>query len=535
MFRTLLLLILLSTPFLTFAATPGTVEYFVHNSSNGKPFAVGRVPNHPWPATTSSPPFTFGTMTKPIGSTKLPTYMPQRITPASFARGMFNAIVRGHPVAKAAVVGWAVYECATAESGLCAGGGDTDPFCSDGGTLTNQNGLFVCAVEPSNSPWVATIGSGTFTATADSQSDAYNAVCNQYAAVQTSSESQRTWRVRVPTEYQSCRIESWRSIKLQDGSWSPGSMQTVSNIPVVVTQTNGTFCPPSSHPTFTNIGGTEPNQYCWKLADTPDPEPVRDVTLDDLRDWMAQNPYIFDNLPDDVLKDHNTGKPDDTFFDKPKHTPISPPLSDAFESLGTGLAQDTNPSAPHYIPPELKPEVEQARDKMHNGEPFVDPFTNTTVTPDPAPSDPDPYTPPSEVVVNLDGLNVNVEVDMNWDDFPGLTQEQYEQSNDKLATSFDSVEMPDIQGSDSDFLDSVGQNPDLPFSPFDFGTLWPVTGGQCTGFAVTMSIRGDTKSVMMDKHCPPYNEWAHPLIAWFLQLLCALHIFHLFSRMISAG
>lgn len=529
MFRTLLLLILLLTPFLTFAATPGTVEYFVHNSSSGKPFAIGRVPNHPWPATTSSPPFTFGTMTKPVGSTKLPTYMPQRITPASFARGMFNAIVRGHPVAKAAVVGWAVYECATAESGLCAGG-QIDETCPAGGTYYEGHG---CGVpEQMGEPkWQAQCrrqsGGNDIVTLTHADAEQIRRQCEQLGSgwvsfsCGVSSTSTNNGSFFAATYYK----------KIDDTCSSDPTPQyqisAITNFQLLPAQP---YCPEGFSNGPANIDGSK---ICF--APLPDPSEVKDVTLDDLRDWMAENPYIFDNLPDDVLKDHNTGKPDDTFFDRPKHTPISPPLSDAFESLGTGLAQDNNPSAPHYIPPELKPEVEAARDKFHQGEPFTDPFTNTTVTPEPTPTDPDPYTPPAEVTVNLDGLTVDVNVDMKWDEFPGLTQDQYEESNDKLATAFEGVEMPGVEQADSDFIDSIGQNPDLPFSPFDFGTLWPITGGQCTGFVVTMAVRGDTKAVMMDKHCPPYNEWAHPLIAWFLQLLTALHIFHLFSRMLTAG
>ncbi len=163
-------------------------------------------------------------------------------------------------------------------------------------------------------------------------------------------------------------------------------------------------------------------------------------------------------------------------------------------------------------------------------------MTNTTVTPDPGENTINPpYSPP--ITVNLEGLvvEVQVEVDMNWDEFPGITQEQYEESNNKLSDAYDSFEIPDFESIDGDFIESLEVNPDLPFSPFNFGDIWPIQGGQCTGFEVSMSVRGETKQVTMDKHCPPYNEWAHPLIAWFLQLLTLLHIFHLFSRMISAG
>jgi hypothetical protein len=215
-------------------------------------------------------------------------------------------------------------------------------------------------------------------------------------------------------------------------------------------------------------------------------------------------------------------------LDNPTSTPISQPLSNALVAVARGDNQSTNPSAPNYIPPEIEQAVKDIRKKFHDGEPFVDPYTNTSVTPQPQPSDPKPFDPSTEQKITVDAK-------VSWDDFPGLTQSQYEQSNDKLATAIDKLEIPDPAKPNNEFLDTVKQNPEIPFNPIRFDSFWPIVGGQCRGFNIVMSVAGDTRTVLMDKHCPPYNEWAHPLIAWFLQLLTVLHIFHIFSRMINKG
>lgn len=546
----------------------GTIEWFIEK--NNQIYQKQQIANP------NSPKYnrTLGTMTKPIGTTKLPTYMPQRITQQSFARGIFNSLVRKHPVVLATTTAMAaleIYQCSTASSGWCHAEEVTE--CEPGSIplpLRNACGkpapLYGCKLQQ-----IQLIGSsGYFNPNTHLSMSALTAhfakndftrdppyVCpTSTGSIEHTTKQRGTHDITQPTcsleqPYQDVdftfknTITKLTSTTIRNATEKIGC-ELSDPIDTVTTTASGvarfTFQPtseiecPVDYPQgpISYDDGETVGDFCFAPLNQPEPE-QREVTLDDLKQWIAERPNIFDDVPDTVLKDPNTGKPDDTFFDKPKSTPISRQLSDAFEGLGTGLAQDNNPSAPYYIPPEIKPDVEEARDKFHDGEPFTDPFTNTTITPDPEPTTPDPYAPPAEVVVNLDGLTVDVEVDMNWDDFPGITQTQYEESNEKLSSPFENAEMPDIQSADNDFFETLQEPPPLPFSPFDFGSLWPISGGQCVGFTVEMSIRGDVKSVMMDRHCPPYNEWAHPLIAWFLQLLTALHIFHLFSRMISAG
>lgn len=523
---------------------PGSIQWYVEKWNNQEQRRRIASPNYQRQIETRRLlERSFSTATRPVGSTGLPTYQPQRITPQSFARGMFNALVRKHPVATAAILAAGAYECATSETGFCIGGsGGVEPEplpesakCPDGGTLF----MDMCTMAaPLKSSYECKINTDTI-GRAQTIDDCLASAQPQIPYPETNYCPDIEPYVHAYFDLNGSA--GWRYRR----TWPNGTCYgeyMLYTMPVSITNYSEAYqCPPdgSVGAAFTQgpFVTSEAQNLCYYEA-LPDPafEQGRPITLEDL----GYSGYVSDLLPsiqevdEDILTDPATGKPNADFFDNPKSTPISPRLSDAFTDVASGVAQSNNPSAPHYYPPEVINDIIEAREKFHQREPFVDPLTNTTVTPDPGENTVNPpYAPP--VTVNLDGLVVEVEVDMNWDEFPGITQEQYEQSNDKLSDAYDSFEMPDFESIDGDFIDTISENPDLPFSPFNFGDIWPIQGGQCTGFDVSMSVRGETKQVTMDKHCPPYNEWAHPLIAWFLQLLTLLHIFHLFSRMISAG
>lgn len=529
--RILIFIVLFLLSFFTHASTPGTVEYFIHNDTNGRPYAVGRVANHPWPTTTSSQPFTLGTGTKAAGS-NLIRYAPQRITAASFARGMFNAIANGHPLAKAAVVGWAVYECATAESGLCSEGQTFPPECPDGGELNEYFGQQICQMPaPSGSLFRFDYGAKqtSHSAACDSAAAGHANSYTSSATVNYSNGGGALIYGSDPTK-PACKMTLNISVLLNNGTgtWNTTTSNYTDN--TIEEHPNQYYCPPESDPSFTMMGGAGTATICYKPAVTPDPIPPKDITLDDLKDWIAERPDVFNDLSDDVLKDPTTGKPNDTFFDNPKSTPISPALSDAFESIATGKAQDTNPSAPHYISPDIKDQIEDALGKFHNDEPFVDPYTDTTVTPETSPSEnPAPYTPPSDITVT---------VEQSWEGFPGITQAQYEESNNGWASDLAS-RLPNDETDwgtfDDEFKDGISDNPDLPFEPFDFGVLWPISGGQCVGYSAVVSVGTIEQSILFDRHCPPYNEWAHPFLSWFLQILAALQILTIFNKTMLSG
>lgn len=497
---------------------------------------------------------TVGTMTKPLGTTKLPTYMPQRITPNSFARGMFNALLKRHPVATAATVGLGIYECVTADSGWCSGdpNQNLDPQCPDGGSLMFFEGFNICTIPAPLLP--------NFKATVNR----YPTIHEFYGKTQEEavaagiSAFRDEYIAKVPADYCDsvyCYTHSLTSadsvIYDANGSQRFEVKGTIAyscapnKTCAPKATTNHTFasfssvaagnagdayqCPPDGYPSFMTLE-YDNGYFCSKPAIVPEPEPVKDVTLDDLKQWIAERPEIFQDISDDILKDPVNGKPDDTFFENPSHTPVSPQLSDALASTASGLAQNTNPSAPHYVPPEVQDAVRDALEKFHDGEPFVDPYTNTTVTPDSGlGAEPTPYQPPQELTVT---------VKQSWEDFPGITQAQYEQSNNGWAQQLADTlpnEQTDWATFDDEFKDNISQNPDLPFDPFNFGSLWPITGGQCTGFSRTVSVAGNSKTIVFDKHCPPYNEWAHPFLSWFLQILAALQILTIFNKTMLSG
>jgi hypothetical protein len=48
--------------------------------------------------------------------------------------------------------------------------------------------------------------------------------------------------------------------------------------------------------------------------------------------------------------------------------------------------------------------------------------------------------------------------------------------------------------------------------------------GQCVPFTLNVSIRGESKQIVVDKHCVPYDAWAKQLVEWLLWVFTAFNI-----------
>ncbi|WP_105188898.1 hypothetical protein [Pseudoalteromonas sp. T1lg48] len=205
---------------------------------------------------------------------------------------------------------------------------------------------------------------------------------------------------------------------------------------------------------------------------------------------------------------------------------LSPALSSALSSLASGLHQTTDPNAAHYIDPAMLPQVQAALNSAFNDQPFYDPYADTVVDPvaEPMP-DPNPEPAPE--------INVNVE----FPPFEGLTQQQYEQSNQKwhneLANGLPEIQQDWTQHQD-DFTSSVQavETTDVPTEIFDISSLWQIGTGSCIGYTDVSNLSNGTITLIYDKHCPAYDSWGRTLVSWFLGIITALYIFHLWDKTI---
>lgn len=272
---------------------------------------------------------------------------------------------------------------------------------------------------------------------------------------------------------------------------------------------------------YTDVQEHNGEKYCFNPANLAIP-----LVASDLEDFLEEKPEKAEELPPEVMYDPQTGAAESDFFDSPKWQPISDSISRAFDAIARGTSQSTDSSKPDsYIPPELVADVEAARESFHKGEPFTDPFTNTTVDPV-TPSEPVPYEPNPQV---------DVKVEFDWTDFPGITQDQYEESNQGWAGDL-AGQLPenisDWSGHDDGFNTSILENPAYPSALPNFGLLWNLPTGGCVPYSAVISVASKTQTIVFDKHCPPYNEWGRPLIEWFLQICAALTILNIFNRTI---
>lgn len=496
---------------------------------------------------------TVGTLTSPTGSTSPVRYNPQKVTPRSLGRGTLQQLARRHPYAIALATAYGAYEYFYDDgtSDWVTGGVyeiPCDPgevFNPDGGLCGipapdesceiidfrvrdwahNQSPSFTELSQvdsyyhsrrtdsdpPANCP--TSIG-GSFISTSVRFEHDFTTICEQGT---TYSSFNLT---RIATTHRSTRTASGCELTDEINSITQERTATlrgqISDEP---------FCP-ESHPIglqFFDNGETIGN-FCWRYRSMTDPTPI---SLDDFVDWQTGQP-LSNTLYPDFFVDAQTGQPIQDFFDSPSFTDISQQLSDAFESIAAGTAQSTNSSGQNYYNPQLLTDINHALDRFHEGQHFIDPFTGQNVQPDPNVNvDTEVIgSPGGDVIVNVD-VSVENEVNMNWDEFPGLTQAQYEESNEKLADAFTDAPLSDIQDIDNQFTDFIENQIGTAEPPefFDFGLLWTPNTGQCTGFTLTATIRGQTRTIPVDQYCEPYNRYFHPVIFWMTYLLTGWSVF----------
>jgi len=319
------------------------------------------------------------------------------------------------------------------------------------------------------------------------------------------------------------------------GGDANGNMTCTKSDPVItVTNVGGSVqldkkvtmpkCPPDNHPLYT-YGPYKPagatNFRCYAATS----QSVADDKF--FVDALSKNPNLLDdilNSPEiglDDFVDWETGRPYDTLIPNPSFDDVSEKFSNAAESVINGTAQSNNPSdTKTYIPQDIYNSTVNNVNQWFNGQAFVDTFTNTQVT---------PATPPAE------------NGPMDWTDFPGITQGQYEKSNEAWATgamskvdNIDNVKAEEDSAFDQfkDFANTPTSDPKF-FALADYVSL--PTSGSCRGFTIDAPLSSQPITITVNQHCPPYDAWGRPLVEWFLGILTIIQLFRIFQRTLEVA
>lgn len=205
----------------------------------------------------------------------------------------------------------------------------------------------------------------------------------------------------------------------------------------------------------------------------------------------------------------------DTTFDptvSPNNIPMTfDELSKYVDWIRSGKAQTTDPLAPYYITPS---NYQFTQNYINNIDNSVTNNTSGAVAPQQTTSS------------------------------SAMTQTQYEESNKKAdteqATALNTAMNPLTNvltqyNADKQFMiDKITSPTEPPAAmPDIFTWAWPT--GSCQGFILKFNIYVPYIGVLsMDKlvneHCPPYDEWAHPALFWFFNIITGLYLFRLWDK-----
>lgn len=458
----------------------------------------------------------------PAGSN--PRYQPSKVTKKSLSRALGYAagrVANMTPAGKALLIAYGAYEanCITENyPSLCIDGPEEiGTQCALGETIPNVG----CAVPaPSSVLWASSSVPVGFPAKTFTNKDKYTAqkqACDYYLQQYSKSSDRYTC---TGTQY------GGRTIKYEPCHWvviggvgqcaygSPSFSSSAGSDYQTPTQY---YCPPENpdHVHFTTLFGDAPDVKCTKPFDmiTP-PVPVTPDWIEEQIDQKPQ-PVVDSDVGLDDFVDWETGLPRPDAFEEPTYDPVSPPFAEAAEAIANGTVQHDNPNAPGYVPREMMPNLLVQINNWHEGNTFIDVFSGKEVKPD---------APPPE------------ESKIDWSKFPGITKAQYEASNNtwgKSATDQAPNINDEISKGEEEFTKLKETINDVPAeTPFvmDFADLVIFPSGGCKGFTLTGSISGQPKTIIVDKHCPPYDAWGRGFIEWILFVATAFQIFHIFRR-----
>lgn len=303
-------------------------------------------------------------------------------------------------------------------------------------------------------------------------------------------------------------------------SCSTGTLTNSTGAPMAVT---GQFCTPASayscptnYARSDSYGNLGDGMFCSYQS------PV----LTDAQQKNILAPYLLNYYANQLFAKPD-GSPNTDFFSDPDTTfdPAAVPsdmpmtwdqLKQYVDWVRNGIAQTTDPLAPHYVSPK---NYDYTKTYINNNNSTSTVTNNTssatsTITPEQATSS------------------------------AAMTQTQYEESNKKAdteqATALNTAMNPLTNvltqyNADKQFMiDKITSPTEPPAAmPDIFTWAWPT--GQCQGFTLKFRVHVPLIGMLsMDKlvneHCPPYNEWAHPALFWFFNIITGLYLFRLWDK-----
>lgn len=457
------------------------------------------------------------------GAGQNPRYQPTKVTKKSFSRALGYAAGRAAnmtPAGKALLIAYGAYEanCITENyPSLCFDGPEEIGTECAVGTPIHGVGCGVPA--PSDILWRSTVNFNgqdkifSRKNLSDSQMDACTWFLSASASFTTAGFRECTGGRSI--RYKECNYVIENGVTKCDysGAWK-------------YSITNGTdyqgssaqyYCPPDNpdHKEFISLFGTGSSSKCTKPFDMVTPQ--LPVTPEWIEEQDAKDPTKLPNSDvglDDFV-DWETGLPRPDAFEEPTYDPVSPAFAEAAEAIANGTVQHDNPSGNGYVPREIMPNLLVQINNWHEGNTFIDVFTGKEVKP----ADP----PPEESKID-------------WSKFPGITKAQYEASNNAWGKSA-ADQAPNINDEiskgEEEFTklkETINDVPDKTPFVMDFADLVIFPSGGCKGFTVAASLAGQPKSIIVDKHCPPYDAWGRGFIEWILFVATAFQIFHIFRR-----
>ena len=183
-----------------------------------------------------------------------------------------------------------------------------------------------------------------------------------------------------------------------------------------------------------------------------------------------------------------------------------------------GLLQSTNPNAAHYVSPQKLAEIAALAGQLQQGlspEAVVDAANQAAQAP--------------VTQAQLEELMKKQEAAEAKADAAAVTQAAAALAPATTALDDLQDEKTELEGmiTDAPTAQPPSSIPDI----FD----WTLPTGNCQPYPFTFTIQAGSAQADDDgAFCRTYNEVAHPLIFWFLNMLTAVYIFGIWSRTMTS-
>lgn len=274
--------------------------------------------------------------------------------------------------------------------------------------------------------------------------------------------------------------------------------------------------------TFVDFNGVTRNDKYFRLTPVSSGETEVPITDDN----------IFDSLISYMLQDPTKAAqafmvPDPWPYPYPEIFPDTVPYipgvtqsdQELLDLYAQGLLQSTNPNAAHYVSPEKLAEIAALAGQLQQGltdpQPAVDAANQAAQAP--------------VTQAQLEELMKKQEAAEAKADAAAVTQAAAALAPATTALDDLQDEKTELEGmiTDAPTAQPPSSIPDI----FD----WTLPTGNCQPYPFTFTIQAGSAQADDDgAFCRTYNEVAHPLIFWFLNMLTAVYIFGIWSRTMTS-